>query len=58
MSAGYDISAASSDSTTQGIQLGSGQWIVGGNKDLIWLPLSLVALGALGLWLWFKKKGN
>lgn len=56
MAAGYDISASTSDATTQGIQLGAGNWTVGGNESLKWLPLSLVALGALALWMWFKKK--
>lgn len=52
--AGYDISAAFSDASTQGLKAG-GAFTVGGNAGTEWLPLALVALGALGLWLWFNN---
>ena len=53
--AGYDISAATSQSTTQGFQAG-GPFTVGGNAGTKWLPLALVALAALGLFFWFNRK--
>lgn len=53
--AGYDISVAVSEGTTQGFQSG-GAFTVGGGGGTKWLPLALVVLGALGLWLWFKKR--
>lgn len=56
MAAGYDISASYSDATTQGQQVGTGAWTVGGNSGTKWLPLALVALGALALWVWYKTK--
>ncbi len=43
--AGYDISAAFSDASTQGLKAG-GAFTVGGNAGTEWLPLALVALGA------------
>ena len=53
--AGYDISASSSDATTQGQSLGVGNFTVGGNKALDWLPLALVGLVLVGVVLWFKR---
>ena len=53
---GYDISASVSEAATLGSAAGGGAFTVGGNSGTKWLPLALVALGALALWLWFKKK--
>lgn len=53
---GYDISASVSEAATLGSNAGAGAFTVGGNSGTKWLPLALVALGALALWLWFKNK--
>ncbi len=52
---GYDISASISEATTQGFTSG-GPFTVGGHAGSQWLPLALVALAALGLVLFFKKR--
>lgn len=54
MASGYDISASASDATTQGQSFGA--FTVGGNSGTKWLPLALVALGALALFFWSKRK--
>ena len=41
--AGYDISLAVSEGTTQGLQAG-GDFTVGGNSGLKWFPLALRSL--------------
>ena len=51
---GYDISAAFSEATTQGFTSG-GPFTVGGHAGSQWLPLALVAVAALGLWLWYSN---
>jgi hypothetical protein len=56
MASGYDISASVSESATLGSNAGSGTFTVGDNSGLKWLPLALVALGALALWFWSKNK--
>lgn len=53
--AGYDISASVSEAATQGFTSG-GPFTVGGNAGSKWLPLALVALAAIGMVLWFKRK--
>jgi hypothetical protein len=50
--AGYDISAAFSDATTQGFKNRTGAFNVGGNGGTNWLIIGLIGLAALGLWLW------
>lgn len=52
--AGYDISASFSEGSTQGLTSG-GPFTVGGNAGNQWLLLALVALAALGLWLWYSN---
>lgn len=51
----YDISAAFSESGTQGFKNRTGPFSVGGDSGSKWLPLALVALAALGLWLWYDN---
>ncbi len=55
MTAPIDASIATSDATTQGASFGDFN-VNGGNSGTKWLPLALVALAALGLFLWFKSK--
>jgi len=54
MASGYDISASASDSTTQAGQTGSFNFST--NSGTKWLPLALVALGALFIVFYFKRK--
>jgi len=53
---GYDISSSVSESATLGSTAGGGAFSVGGNSGTKWLPLALVALGALFMVLYFKRK--
>lgn len=52
---GYDIGVSVADATTQGFQFNGGAFNVGGNSGTAWLPLALVALGALALWWWYQN---
>lgn len=52
--AGYDISAAVSESSTTASSAGAGAFTVGGGGKASWVwPLALV--GALFVWLWFRQ---
>ena len=53
---GYDISQSTSETATTASNAGSGAFTVGGNSGTKWLPLALVALAAVALVLWFKRK--
>lgn len=54
---GYDISASSSDATTQGNQVGAGTWTVGGGiriPEWFW-PVAAIVTGFV-LWKFFDRK--
>lgn len=53
---GYaDVSAAFSESGTQGFDNETGPFAVGGSGGNKWLPLALVLIAAFGLWLWYSN---
>ncbi len=53
--AGYDISAATSQSTTQGLQSG-GAFTVGGDSGSRWTLLALVIFAGLAALVWLNKR--
>lgn len=54
---GYDASASNSDSTTQGLNLGAGDWSVGGGVKLPpWLLAVAVVVAGVVLVKFFTRK--